>query len=376
MDYIYFDYAATTPADSNVLKKMQPYYSEVYGNAHSQHQAGRKAAYAVDCARDLAAKLLGCKAQELYFTGSGSEANNWAVKGVCAANYGKAKRIVISAIEHPSILEAARAMEVFGFETVLVYPDSSGIVSPQSVEDELKKGDTAIVCVMAVNNETGVIQPCKEIYNICKSYGVHYHCDCVQAAGCLDVSLDMADSISLSAHKFYGPKGVGCLALKNNARIYPLISGGSQERGLRGGTTFVAGVVGFAEALNLACGLRQSENARLTILRDKILKGLDRPFVKINGSMNCRVPSNLNLCFKGFVNTQLMAYLDKYGIAVSAGSACTAGTAVPSHVLIAMGMTEEEVKSSLRITIGRQTTEKDVDRLTEVLNNAFKELAK
>ncbi|MCD7728589.1 MAG: cysteine desulfurase [Clostridia bacterium] len=374
MDYIYFDNAATTPLDGEVLKKMQPYFSGIYGNAHSQHYAGRQAAYAVDCARDRTARILGCKAEEIYFTSGGTEANNWAVKGVCSANYGKKNKIVVSAIEHPSVLEAALQMELYGFERVLVYPDNQGIVQPQSVEKALCGGDVAIVCVMAVNNETGVIQPVGDIYSVCKKAGVHYHCDCVQAAGAIPVSADMADSISLSAHKFYGPKGVGALVVKNNTPIYPLINGGSQERGRRGGTTNVPAVVGFAEALDIAVSTMAESSARMTALRDKILTGLSKPFIALNGSLQNRVPCNLNLKFGGYVNTQLMAYLDRRGIAVSAGSACTAGTAVVSHVLLALGLSEEDARSSLRITLGRYTTEDDVNKLIEALNSAFADL--
>ncbi|MCD8371679.1 MAG: cysteine desulfurase [Clostridia bacterium] len=376
MDYIYLDNAATTPVDEGVLQKMKPYFGEIYGNAHSQHCIGRRAAYAVDCARDLSAGILKCRPEDIYFTSGGSEANNWAVKGVCTANYGKKRRIIVSAIEHPSVLEAARAMEVFGFETTLIYPDNQGIVRPQSVEKELEKGDAAIVCVMAVNNETGVIQPYGEIYSLCRAAGVHYHCDCVQAAGCLAVNGGMADSLSLSAHKFYGPKGVGSLVINKNARIYPLINGGSQERGRRGGTTNVPAVVGFAEALKLAAELRESENKRLAALRDKILNGLDLPFVKLNGSLSSRVPSNLNLRLEGYVNTQIMAYLDRFGITVSAGSACTAGTALPSHTLLAMNIAEKDVKSSIRVTLGRHTAEADAEKFVSVLRSAFNELNK
>ncbi|MCD8041191.1 MAG: cysteine desulfurase [Clostridia bacterium] len=374
MEYIYFDNAATTPLDSRVAQKMEPYYSSVYGNAHSQHAAGRQAAYAVDCARDLSAHILGCKAEELYFTGSGTEANNWAVKGVCTANYGKANRIIVSATEHPSVIEAARAMQVFGFTTELVYPDSSGIVRPEYVEKALQGGGAALVCVMYVNNETGVIQPVKDIYSVCRAAGVHYHCDCVQAAGCLPLDGGIADSLSVSAHKFYGPKGIGALVVKNSTPIYPLINGGSQERGRRGGTTNVPAVVGFAEALSLAAELRKEENTRVAALRNKLLAAMDKPFIKLNGSLESRVPSNLNLRFNGFVNTQLMAYLDRFGICVSAGSACTAGTAVVSHVLTAMGLTEKEAMSSLRITLGRHTTQAEVDFLIKTLNSAFDEL--
>ena len=370
-NYIYFDNAATTPLDTRVLADMSPYFTQVYGNPHSRHVAGRDAMLAVDNARDGISRILGCKSSELYFTAGGTEANNWAVKGIAAANSGKNNAIIISAIEHPSVMEAARAMQKYGFDVRLVYPDNQGIVSPQLVEKELKKGGAALVAVMAVNNETGVIQPVKEIYSLCRQAGVHYHCDCVQAAGAFNVTADMADSISLSAHKFYGPKGVGALVIKGGTHIQPLINGGTQERGLRGGTTNVAGVVGFYSALKIAVRDMDKNNAHICALKDMIMGALYGTAVKINGSTRHRVPSNLNLQFTGYENTQVMAFLDRFNIAVSAGSACTAGDARPSHVLTAMGLTEREAASSIRISIGKNNTTDDAETLISAIKELF-----
>ena len=301
MKTIYLDHAATTPLDNRVLAAMQPYLAEDFGNSDSRYSLGRRASLAVLSSRDKILSLIGGGGGNLYFTSSGSEANSWALKGVCAANFGKRNRIILSAIEHPSLLRAAEDMAVFGFETELVRPDSSGIVRLESVERALNKGGAAFVGVMRVNNETGVIQPSGEIYRLCRTAGAFFFCDCVQAAGSLPIECGFADGVSLSAHKFYGPKGVGALWLKKGTRIARLISGGQQEGGLRGGTTNVAGVVGMAEALSIACADLEENGDKVRALRDKflsvLLSGVED--ARLVGDEINRLPSNANVAFSG-----------------------------------------------------------------------------
>ena len=363
METIYLDHAATTPLDERVLSAMMPYLTTEYGNADSRYGLGRSAAAAVLAARDKLSALIGGGGGNLYFTSCGSEANSWALKGVCAANINGPRRIVLSAIEHPSLIRAAEDMAVFGFETVLVRPDSSGIVSPLSVKKAIG-GGAAFVGVMYVNNETGVIQPVEEICNVCREAGAFYFCDCVQAAGSLPLECTFADGVSLSAHKFYGPKGVGALWLKRGARIERLVSGGQQEGGLRGGTTFVAGAVGMAAALELACRDMERNNSHIRALRDSFVAGVlsGVPGARLVGDNVRRVPSNANIMFPGCRGERIMINLDMAGIAVSTGSACSSGASKPSPVLLAMGLSEEQAASCVRFTFGRENTKEQVSR--------------
>ena len=358
MKTIYLDHAATTPLDNRVLAAMQPYLAEDFGNSDSRYSLGRRASLAVLSSRDKILSLIGGGGGNLYFTSSGSEANSWALKGVCAANFGKRNRIILSAIEHPSLLRAAEDMAVFGFETELVRPDSSGTVRPESVERALNKGGAAFVGVMRVNNETGVIQPSGEIYRLCRTAGAFFFCDCVQAAGSLPIECGFADGVSLSAHKFYGPKGVGALWLKKGTRIARLISGGQQEGGLRGSTTNVAGVVGMAEALSIACADLEENGDKVRALRDKflsvLLSGVED--ARLVGDEINRLPSNANVAFSGCRGEEIMFALDRQGVCVSTGSACSSGASKPSPVLLSMGLSEEEAASCVRFTFGRENT--------------------
>lgn len=369
METIYLDHAATTPLDERVLSAMMPYLKQSYGNADSRYALGRQAAAAVLSARDQIRSLIGGRGGNVYFTSCGSEADSWALKGVCAANYGKRGTIVLSAIEHPALLRAAEDMRVFGYKIVFVNPDRRGIVTPEAVKKVLD-GDVAFVGVMAANNETGIIQPAAEIYEVCREAGVFYFCDCVQAAGTLDLTTPLADAMSFSAHKFYGPKGVGGLWLKKGARIERLVSGGQQESGLRGGTTCVAGVVGMAEALKIACEGAESENKRVAALRDKF-------FALVSAGVKCRLagegerlPSNADIIFSGCRGEQLVMALDMLGVAVSAGSACSSGASKPSPVLLAMDLSEEEAASCVRFTFGRENTEEQVCTAAEKVISA------
>lgn len=363
MDIIYLDHAATTPLDKRVFAAMLPYMEEQFGNADSRYSLGRSSSLAVLAARDKIQSLIGGAGGNLYFTSCGSEANSWALKGLCAANRSKSKRIVLSAIEHPSLLKAAEDMAPFGFETELVCPDSSGIVRPQALERALE-GGAAFAGVMYVNNETGVIQPVDELYNVCKKHNVFYFCDCVQAAGALPIDCTFADGISISAHKFYGPKGVGALWLKKGAKISRLVSGGQQESGMRGGTTNVAGVVGMAEALALACEDMAESQRHIATLRKIFLAELFAAAdgVRPVGDMLNRLPCNANIAFSGCRGEEIMFALDRLGVCVSTGSACSSGASKPSPVLLAMGLSEEEASSCVRFTFGRENTESEAVR--------------
>lgn len=375
MNEIYLDNAATTPLDGRVLAAMQPYLTNEFGNADSRYAAGRRAALAVLSARDKISSLIGGRGGNLYFTSSGSEANSWALKGVCVANFGKRHKIVLSAIEHPSLLRAAEDMAVFGFQTQLVYPDSSGIVRPQSVKEALSD-DVAFVGVMLANNETGVIQPAREIYELCKGAGIFFFCDCVQAAGALKLNCDFADGISISAHKFYGPKGVGALWLRKGAKIGRLVSGGQQEGGLRGGTTNVAGVVGMAEALRLACANMAVNEGKVSSLRKLFLDELFslEADARLVGDSERRLPSNANVMFPGCRGEEIMFALDRLGISVSTGSACSSGASKPSPVLLAMGLSEAEAASCVRFTFGRENTEKEAVRAAHSASSVVRSL--
>ncbi len=373
METIYLDHAATTPLDGRVLAAMTPYLKESFGNADSRYALGRQAASAVLSARDVIGSLIGGSGGSVYFTSCGSEANSWALKGVCAANFGKKHTIVLSAIEHPSLLRAAEDMSVFGYKTVLVRPDKDGVVPAAAIKRALCD-DVAFVGVMAANNETGVLQPAAEIYSLCREAGAFYFCDCVQAAGTIDLTSPVADGMSFSAHKFYGPKGVGGLWLKKGARIQRLVSGGQQEGGMRGGTTFVAGVVGMAEALKLACDGMKEENERLASLRDGFVKHvLSRVSARPVGSQN-RLPSNANIAFGGVRGEQLVIALDMLGVAASTGSACSSGASKPSSVLLAMGLSEEEAASCVRFTFGRENTPANAEAAAEKVIAAARRL--
>ncbi|MDE7401049.1 MAG: cysteine desulfurase [Clostridia bacterium] len=368
---IYLDHAATTPLDKDVLKKMTPYLTTTYGNASSQHAFGREAANAVISARDGIAKIMGVPSNCLYFTSGGTEAGNTALKGVCAANRNKGKHIVLSAIEHPALLSAAEDMRAYGYELTLVKPDGQGVVSAESVNKAIRP-DTVFAGVMSANNETGVIQPIKDIYEACKVRGVFFYCDCVQTAGVLPFAHFPADGIGFSAHKFYGPKGFGGLYMRPDCRFERLISGGKQERGLRGGTTYVAGAVGAAYALERAVDNAEENNKKIAALRDYFIKCVVTEIegVSLNGDSYRRLPSNANLSFDGCDGEQILFALDLKGVAVSTGSACSAGAVTASHVLTAMGLPESRVKSAVRFTFGKYNTQEEVDQTVGILKEA------
>ena len=374
---IYLDHAATTPLDKCVLEDMTPYLTEIYGNAQSQHAFGRRAANAVIAARDEIAKIIGVPSDDIYFTSGGTEAGNTALKGVCAANADKGKHVILSAIEHPALLESARDLCKLGYELTLIYPATNGIIDPNDVKKAIRH-DTVFVGVMAANNEVGTVQPVADIYEICKNAGVFYYCDCVQTAGVLDFKNFPADGIGFSAHKFYGPKGFGGLYMRGNRVFERLLSGGSQEKGLRGGTTYVAGAVGCAYALERAVACAEENNKRIAALRDKFVDSVITQIdgVHLNGDKINRLPSNANLSFDGCDGEQIAFALDLKGIAVSTGWACSSGAVKLSHVLTAMGLDEKRVKSAVRFTFGKYNTEEEVQATVDVLKEVVEKIRK
>ena len=371
---IYLDHASTTPLDGEVLNTMLPYLKDTFANPAAQYAAGRSCALAVLNARDKMAQIIGCKSEELYFVSGGTEAGNWALKGACAAQVGRGSHIVLSAIEHPALIESARDMQKFGYEVTFVNPDKDGVISPEDIKKALRN-DTVFCAVMHANNETGVIQPVEQIGAICKERGVFYYCDCVQTAGVLPFPTKHCDALAISAHKFYGPKGFGAIYIGSNAKISRLISGGKQERGLRAGTTNTAGAVGCGAALERAVKGSAENNAKISSLRDsfvnRVLTEIDG--THLNGGKN-RLPAFANISFDGCAGENILFLLDMNGIAVSTGSACSAGAVKESHVLTAMGLEEARVKSAVRFTFGKYNTIAEVDKTVEELKEIVKKI--
>lgn len=357
------DHAATTPVRPEVWEAMLPYFSTEFGNPSSVYSWGRSARKALDSARDKVAALLGASASEIVFTSGGSEGANLAIKGVAWADQNKGKHIITSAIEHHAVLDTVLWLETQGFEVTILPVDEYGLVDPAQVEAALRP-DTILVSIMHANNEVGTIQPISEIGALVRARGVRFHTDAVQTAGALDLNVDAlnVDLLSISAHKFYGPKGVGALYVRKGVRLHPLIHGGGQEKRRRAGTENVAGIVGLAKAFELAQEEREAESARLQKLRDRLIEGLLQiPHTRVNGSLERRLPNNVSVCFEFIEGESLLLNLDLRGIAASSGSACTSGSLDPSHVLLAMGLSHEIAHGSLRLTLGRENTEADVD---------------
>ena len=363
MTEIYVDHAATTPVRPEVLEAMMPYFSKEFGNASSVYGWGRRAHHGLDQARDTIADLIGARSDEIVFTGSGSEAANMALKGAAWALRSKGNHIITTAVEHHAVLDSALWLKENGFEVTFLPVDSEGRVSPEQVREALRP-NTILVSVMHANNEVGTIQPIEEIGTIVKESGALFHTDAVQTMGVLDIDLSKldVDLLSFSAHKFYGPKGVGALYVRKGVRLDPLVHGGAQERRRRAGTENVAGIVGMAKALELAISERVVEVPRITKLRDQLIAGLrEIPHTRVNGSLTHRLPNNVSVCFEFIEGESLLLNLDMRGVAASSGSACTSGSLDPSHVLLAMGLSHEIAHGSLRLTLGRENTERDIE---------------
>lgn len=361
---VYLDYAATTPVDARVLEAMLPYFTTHFGNPSSLYSYGRTARQAVAQARQQVASLLGAEPGEIFFTSGGSESDNWVLKGMAFAQLrasGK-KHIITTTIEHHAVLNACKWLEAQGFTVTYLPVDDVGRVTAEQVAAALRD-DTALVSIMYANNEVGTIEPIAEIGALLHEQGVFFHTDAVQAAGHvpIDVQQLQVDALSLSGHKLYGPKGTGALYLRRGWQLDSLVHGGAQEREQRAGTENVPGLVGLGQAAMLAQHEMSAEQARLTALRTQLIEGLQAlPGVSINGSLTQRLPGNVNFRIKGIDHEVLLIRLDLAGFAVSAGSACSAGSLEPSHVLLAMGQSAAEAQEAVRVTLGRYTTAADI----------------
>ena len=367
---IYLDHAATTPLDPRVLQVMLPYFTQKAGNANSLHAFGREAVAAADAARDKVAACIGAKPSEIYFTSGGSESDNWAMIGAAEASAAKGRHIIVSAIEHPAVLGAAQSLQARGFSVTYAPVGADGIVDTAALERAVRP-DTVLVGVMTANNEVGTVQPVEEIAAMCRERGILFFTDAVQAAGVLPLCTGAggADLIALSAHKFYGPKGVGALYIRSGVKIGRLIAGGHQERGMRGGTTNVPGIVGMAEALALSLAEAERENAYVRSLRDLFIRRVqgEIPYVRLNGHPLLRLPSNAHFSFEYTDGESVLYSLDLKGIAASAGSACTSGSPEPSHVLAAMGTGDALARGGVRFTFGKDNTEQEVNAAVDAL---------
>lgn len=368
---IYLDYAATTPVDPEVLEAMLPYFTTNFGNPSSIHWFGRENRKVIEDARASVAAQIGAAApNEIIFTGSGSESDNLAIRGVAFANRDKGRHIITSAIEHHAIIDTCHYLEKEGFKVTYLPVDSSGLVDPADVVKALTP-ETILVSIMHANNEVGTIQPIAEIGKILRERKILFHSDAVQSVGLLPVNVQelSVDLLSMAAHKFYGPKGVGALYVRKGVRIDPLIHGGGQERKRRAGTENIAGIVGLAKALTKANAGLEANAKRLTELRDYLIDQVLQNFesVRLNGHRTQRLPNNVNFSFEFIEGESLLLNLDLKGIAASSGSACTSGSLEPSHVLLAMGICHEIAHGSLRLTLGKYTTKDDIDYLLEVL---------
>ena len=373
---IYLDHAATTALDGRVLDAMLPYFTTEYGNASSIYTLGRHAMQAIDSAREQVADILNCRPTEITFTGCGSESDNLAIKGMAFASQKKDNHLITSSIEHHAVLHTCQYLERFGFKTTYLPVDSYGCVNPDDVGHTITDS-TVLVSVMYANNEVGTIEPIAEIGRICRARKVPFHVDAVQAGGSLplDVASLNADLLSLSAHKFYGPKGIGILYMRQGMRLLPQLQGGSQERGRRAGTENVAGIVGAATALRLAYEDLTEVMPRIIALRDQLIANLlTIPGSHLTGHPTHRLPNNASFCFEGVEGESILLNLDLLGIAASTGSACTSGSVDPSHVLLAMGVPVELAHGSLRLTLGKANTDADIDTLLSALPGIIEKL--
>ena len=373
---IYLDHAATTALDRRVLDAMIPYFTTEYGNASSIYTLGRHAMQAIDSSREQVAEILHCRPTEIAFVGCGSESDNLAIKGMAFASQKKGNHIITSPIEHHAVLHTCQYLERFGFKTTYLPVDEYARINPDDVARAITD-QTVLVSVMYANNEVGTIEPIAEIGRICRARKIPFHVDAVQAGGALpiDVAALNVDMLSLSAHKFYGPKGTGILYVRQGMRILPQLQGGSQERGRRAGTEDVAGIVGTATALQLALEELEEVTPRIQALRDRLIAGiLQIPASRLTGHPTERLPNNASFCFEGVEGESILLNLDMLGFAASTGSACTSGSVDPSHVLIAMGFPPEWSHGSLRLTLGKENTEEEVEMLIAALPGIIEKL--
>lgn len=370
MNRVYLDNAATTPVSEAVLEKMLPYFRQQYGNASSVYQTGREARRAIDEARRQAAAAINAKPAEVYFTGGGSESDNWAIKGAAFARRDKGNHIITTSIEHHAVLHTCQWLEKQGFEVTYLPVDEYGRVTAQQVEQAITDR-TILLSIMAANNEIGTLEPIADIAKVAHEHKVLFHTDAVQAFGSVPVDVEAwgVDMLTLSAHKFHGPKGVGLLYIRQGTRLDNLVHGGAQERGRRAGTENLAGIVGMAQAMEIAAANQQENSRRISALRDRLIQGIlhSIPDVRLNGHPEDRLPGNVNVSIRYIEGEAMLLRLDLAGIAASSGSACTSGSLDPSHVLLAIGLPHEIAHGSLRFSLSDESTQADVDAVLTLL---------
>jgi cysteine desulfurase len=372
------DHAATTSADVEVVEAMKPFFTQKYGNPNSIHSFGQEAREAVEEAREKIARLIGANPSEIVFTAGGTEADNYAIKGIAWANQKKGNHIITSQIEHHAVLHSCQFLEKHGFKVTYLKVDKYGLIDPEEVKKAITD-QTILVTIMHANNEIGTIEPIKEIGKIVKEAGIYFHTDSVQTTGHIPIEVNDlgVDMLSISGHKLYGPKGVGALYLRKGTKIVNLIDGGAQEKNRRAGTENVTGMVGLGKAVELAeKRLAGGEVDKVVKLRDKLITGImDRiENVRLNGHSTKRLPGNVNICFEFIEGESMLLNLDMKGVAASSGSACTSGSLEPSHVLLAIGLPPEIAHGSLRLTLGKDNTEEDIDYVLDILPKIIEKL--
>ena len=377
MNRVYLDYNATTPVEPEVLDAMLPYFSGEFGNAASIHTPGQRARAAVETAREHVAALIGARPQEIVFTSGGTESDNHAIFGIVEATGGHEKHVITSAIEHEAVLNACQALEKSAVRVTYLSPDREGQINFDELQQAVRP-ETALITVMHANNELGTVQPLEEIGRIAKERDIYFHTDAVQSAGKIPIDVNKigVDLLALSAHKFYGPKGIGALYIRNGTRLRQLLYGGHHQRGFRPGTENVAGIVGLGKAAEIARESLAADARRVSTLRDKLEQGLLArvPYARVSGGAASRTPNTTNLVFPGIEGEALLIALDLKGLACSTGAACSSGAVEPSHVLTAIGLPPEEARASLRFSLGRHTTEKEIDFAFQIVPVAVEQL--
>jgi cysteine desulfurase len=377
MRKVYLDHNATTPVHPEVLEAMLPYYKDKFGNASSVHEFGREAKDALEKSRETLAKFINCASSEIYFTSGGTESDNLAIKGVTLANKNKGKHIITSQIEHHAVLETCKSLKKEGYEITYLPVDKHGFVDPDDLKKNIRK-DTILISIMHANNEIGAIQPIEDLTKIAKENGVYFHSDTVQSYGKIPIDLSKTgiDMLAVSGHKIYGPKGIGAIYIRKGIRITPLAHGGHHERSRRPGTENIPGIVGLAKATEIASRDMEKVNQHLKTLTEIFYKKLSEKVsdVFLNGHLEKRIPSTLNISFKGVEGESIILSLDMKGVAVASGSACTSGSLEPSHVLSAMGIDPAVAQSSIRFGFGRENTMEDVDYVVDALPEIIERL--
>ena len=370
MKRIYMDNGATTRVTEPVFEAMKPYFCEIYGNPSSAHNFGYVSRHAIDAAREQVAKAINADVNEIYFTGCGTESDNWAVRGAAYENVKKGRHIITTAIEHHAILHTCAQLEKEGFEVTYLPVDEYGFVTPDQLEAAIRP-DTTLVSIMTANNEIGTIEPIAELAAVCKKHGVLFHTDAVQAIGSvkIDVKAMQIDMLSMSGHKFHAPKGIGVLYIRKGVRLQQFMNGGAQERNRRAGTENLASIVGIGKAIEIATADIDAHNARLSAIRDYMIERIlkEIPFTRLNGHPTTRLPGNVNVCFRFIEGESLLMLLDAKGIAGSSGSACTSGSLDPSHVLLAIGLPHEIAHGSLRLSLSEENTMEEADYVVDAL---------